>query len=89
MTGSEIVQIVSLFLTAIVSIVTLLVRARIIALEGEIKDLNTVITAANALILRQGNIIEQMNEQIVQFASVAVKRDKEQPYTAMPPYRKG
>lgn len=88
MSGSEIVQIVSLVLTATVSIVGLLVRARIIALEGEIKELNAVITSANALILRQGNIIEQMNEQIVQFAAVSVKRAKDEPYSGSPPYRK-
>lgn len=89
MTGSEIVQIISLVLTAIVSIVTLLVRARIIALEGEIKDLNTTLTAANTLIMKQGNTIDAMSEQIVAMAGAPTRSaPKDEPYTAMPPYRK-
>lgn len=89
MTGSEIVQIVSLILTAVVSITTVLVRARIIALEGEIKDLNTIITSANALILKQGNTIDTMSAQIVAMADTPARKIKDEPYTAMPPYRKG
>lgn len=88
MAGSEIVQIVSLVLTTVVSIVTLLVRARIIALEGEIKDLNTIITAANALILKQGNTIDTMSAQIVALVDTPSRKVKEEPYTTMPPYTK-
>ena len=68
MSGSEIVQIVSLVLTAVVSIVSLLVRARIIALEGEIKDLGETLKAANVLILKQGNTIDAMSAQILAMA---------------------
>ena len=89
MSGSEIVQIVSLVLTTIVSIVSLLVRARIIALEGEIKDLNKVLTAANVLIMKQGNTIDQMSAQIVAMADTPGRKIKEEPYAAMPPYKPG
>jgi len=89
MSGSEIVQIISLVLTAAVSIVTLLVRARIIALEGEIKDLNEILTAANAMILKQGNTIDAMSAQIVSMADTPARKVKPEPYTSMPPYRKG
>lgn len=88
MTGSEIVQIVSLVLTAVVSIVTLLVRARIIALEGEVKDLNVIIREANTLILKQGNTIDQMSMQIVAMSDTPTRRVKDEPYTTIPPYRK-
>lgn len=80
MSGSEVVQIVSLVLTAIVSIVTLLVRARIIALEGEVKELNVIIKAANALIVSQGVTINELAQRRVM--------EKDKPYEAMPPYRK-
>ena len=88
MTGSEVVQIVSLVLTAVVSIVSLLVRARIIALEGEIKDLGETLKAANVLILKQGNTIDLMSSQIVQMAGTPARKAKDEPYTSMPPYRK-
>ena len=88
MSGSEIVQIVSLLLTAVVSIVSLLVRARIIALEGEIKDLGETLKAANVLILKQGNTIDQMSAQIVAMAEPKQKIKPIEPYTAMPPYEK-
>lgn len=80
MTGSEIVQIVSLVLTAIVSIVTLLVRARIITLEGEVKELHETLKAANALIIDQGVTINTL--------SAWRTMEKDNPYEAMPPYRK-
>lgn len=80
MTGSEIVQVVSLVLTAVVSIVTLLVRARIIALEGEIKELNVIIKAANALIIEQGVTINTL--------AAWRTMQKDAPYETMPPYRK-
>ena len=64
MTGSEVVQIVSLVLTAAVSIVSLLVRARIIGLEEKIEDLNNNIQAANAMILKQGNTISNLSQQL-------------------------
>lgn len=89
MTGSEIVQIISLVLTTVVSIVTLLVRARIIALEGEIKDLNEVITSANVLILKQGNTIDQMSAQIVAMADVKQIKHIEKGWEASPPYKPG
>lgn len=88
MSGSEIVQLFSLFLTAVVSIVSLLVRARIIALEGEIKDLNKILTTANEMILKQGNTIDAMSAQIVAMADTPARKIKEEPYTSMPPYRK-
>lgn len=89
MTGSEIVQIISLVLTAVVSIVSLLVRARIIALEGEIKDLNQVLTAANTMILKQGNTIDQMSQTIAQMADAPQRKIKPEPYQGNPPYRQG
>lgn len=89
MTGSEVVQIVSLILTAIVSIVSLLVRARIIALEGEIKDLGETLKAANALIMKQGDTIDTMSNQIVSMADKKPIAPIEKGYEASPPYRKG
>lgn len=89
MSGSEIVQIVSLVLTAVVSIVSLLVRARIIALEGEIKDLGETLKAANALIMKQGDTIDAMSSQILAMADTPSRKIKDEPYTSMPPYRKG
>lgn len=89
MTGSEIVQIVSLLLTAFVSIVGLLVRARIIALEGEIKDLGIVVTAQNQLILSQGQTIDKLSAHLVDQADKPKRKVKDEPYTTMPPYRKG
>jgi len=86
MTGTEIIQLVSLILTTVVSIVTLLVRARIIALEGEIKDLNVTLTAANALILKQGNTIDIMAAQIVAMADTPKRKMKDETYTGFPPY---
>lgn len=88
MESGDIVQIVSILVTAIVSIVGLLVRARIISLEGEIKALNLVITAANVLILKQGNTIDAMSAHIM--ASQPPPRGivKDDPYEAMSPYRK-
>lgn len=76
MTGSEIVQIISLILTASVSIVTLLVRARIIALEGEIKDLNQLVTAQNQLILSQGQTIDKLSSQLVMLTPTATTSTK-------------
>lgn len=89
MSGSEIVQIVSLVLTALVSIITLLVRARIIALEGEIKDLGIVITAQNQLILAQGQTIDKLSSHLVTVADEPKRKVKEEPYTTMPLFRKG
>lgn len=77
MTGSEIVQIISLVLTAIVSIVGLLVRARIIGLEGEVRKLNETLTAANALIIDQGLTITALSQQLAM----------ERPTTSQPPPR--
>lgn len=88
MSGSEIVQIVSLVLTAVVSITSLLVRARIIALEGEIKDLNKILTAANVLIMKQGNTIDEMSTTIAMLAEPKREIKPIEPYTSMPPYRK-
>lgn len=64
MSGSEIVQIVSLFLTATVTIVGLLVRARIIALEGEVAELSSTIQEANRMIISQGHTISSLNQEL-------------------------
>lgn len=88
MSGSEVVQIVSLILTAVVSIVTLLVRARIIALEGEIKELNAVVTAQNTLILAQGQTIDKLSNHIVEKAAEKPIKPIEKGWEASPPYRK-
>jgi len=89
MSGSEIVQIVSLVLTAVVSIVSLLVRARIIALEGEIKDLGETLKAANVLILKQGDTIDAMSAQILAMAGPKTIKPIEKGWEGNPPYRKG
>lgn len=86
MESGDIVQIFSILVTAIVSIVGLLVRARIIALEGEIKALNLVITAANVLILKQGNTIDAMSAHIMAEAAKRAGVVKPNPYEGFPPY---
>ena len=74
MTGSEIVQIVSLFLTATVSIVGLLVRARIIALEGQVNDLKAVVSSAHAIILQQNETIRELKAEILSARQVNTTR---------------
>lgn len=88
MESGDIVQIISILVTAIVSIVGLLVRARIIALEGEIKALNLVITAANTLILKQGNTIDTMSAHIMASKSQTRGVVKDGSYEGFPPYEK-
>lgn len=74
MTGSEIIQIVSLFLTAIVSIVTLLVRSRIIALEGEITSLKAVVASSHAIILQQFDTIKELKAEALSARQVNTTR---------------
>jgi len=87
MTGDQIIQIISLVLTAVVSIITLLVRARIIALEGEVRTGNTLLAAANATIATMSQTIEGMSAQITALSDTPKARVKDEPYTAMPPYK--
>ena len=87
MTGDQIIQIVSLVLTAAVSIITLLVRARIIELEGEVKGLNALLTTANQTITTMSGTIDSMSAQITALTDTPKARVKDEPYTAMPPYK--
>ena len=87
MTGSEVVQIVSLILTTAVSITTLLVRARIIGLEGEVKKLTETLTIANQMIIDQGLTITQLSQQLSMSTPDKSKTDKDGTWQGNPPYR--
>jgi cell division protein FtsL len=65
MDSSTIVQIVTIVTGAIVTIVGLLVRSRIMALEQELRGLKTIITAQNAIINGLGNQIKSLSAQLV------------------------
>lgn len=86
MTGSEIVQIISLVLTTIVSIVGLLVRARIIGLEGEVKKLNETLTIANQMIIDQGLTITQLSQHLAMVAPDDKRKDKPLTWQGNTPY---
>jgi len=86
MTGSEIVQIISLVLTAVVSIVTLLVRARIIGLEGEVKKLNETLVLANQMIIDQGLTISQLSQHLAMATPTKQRQDKPETWKGNPPY---
>ena len=85
MTGSEIVQIISLVLTAVVSIVSLLVRARIIGLEGEVKKLGETLTVANQMIIDQGLTITNLSQQLAMSTHDKRNPDKPQTWQGNPP----
>lgn len=53
MSGDQIVQIVTIIMSALVSIVGLLLRARIIALEGNVEELRATISSVHALMLNK------------------------------------
>jgi len=89
LTGSEIVQIISLVLTAVVSIVTLLVRARIIALEGEISELKSVLVEANQMIISQGLTITELSQSLAMSKPEKRMVDKPLDWQGFPPYREG
>lgn len=87
MTGSEVVQIISLVLTTVVSIVSLLVRARIIGLENEVKKLGETLTLANEMIIKQGLTIANLSQQLAMSVPTKTRQDKPQDWQGSPPYR--
>lgn len=88
MEGATLVQIVTIIAAAIVSVVTLIVRADVNSLKTEIRGLRETVASAHALILRQNEIIQTLaGEKIDPIERMPPIIIKDEPYQAMPPYR--
>lgn len=87
MEGETIVQLVTIISSAVVAIITLLVRSRVIGLEKEVVDLRATIASAHALILDQYDDIKAFGAVKIPVAEKMPKPTKGEDWTANPPYR--
>lgn len=60
MSGEQILGIVTAICTAAVTITGILVRANVIALGKEIKDLKVAVASSHAIIMHQNEIIQSL-----------------------------